>query len=176
MKMSCLWGKSRAKILKTIKIENIELGPLTQDACSQEYVVYWQGIFEDLGLIFQELSSADSISSERVDKIQKNVCNVIARIRDILGPNSITPYMHVLEAHVADMIRATPFQSIGAFSCQSLELKNSHQSSVLFRQTMKGGGVSSTGIEKSHKILTDILQLELCLTFTCRNRDELKND
>ena len=65
--------------------------------------------------------------------------------------------------------RSTPFMSMGAFSCQSLELKNSHQSSVLFRQTMRGGG-SKPG-EKVYDILGDIFDIELALTFTCRIRD-----
>ena len=46
---------------------------------------------------------------------------------------------------------------MGAFSCQSLELKNSHQSSVLFRQTMKGGGAQRG--EKISGILGDIFDI-----------------
>ena len=59
--------------------------------------------------------------------------------------------------------------SIGAFSCQSLELKNSHQSSMLFRQTMKGGGAQRE--DKIAQTLGDIFDIELALTFSCRIRD-----
>ena len=59
--------------------------------------------------------------------------------------------------------------SMGAFSCQSLENKNSHQSAVLFRQTMKGGGAGNG--EKTADILGSIFDIELALTFSCRHRD-----
>ena len=173
VKMTSLWGKSRVFILKNIKISNIALGPIVDNGCSLENVEDWQGIFEDLHAVHDEISSPDAVVPDRVDLVQGNVRNVIARIRDMIGPEHITPYMHVMEAHIADMIRATPFYSMGAFSCQSLELKNSHQSSVLFRQTMKGGGSGKENTDKTHQILLDILKLELCLTFSCRDRDNI---
>jgi hypothetical protein len=174
VKLSSLWGKSRVMLLKNIKLKNIKLGQVVDAGCSEDQVEYWQGIYEDLHAVYQELSSPIAILPDRIDPVQSNVRNVISRIREIIGPGLITPYMHVMEAHVADMIRATPFNSLGAFSCQSLELKNSHQSSVLFRQTMKGGGKPSTGGEdRTLNILQDILQLELCLTFSCRDRDKV---
>jgi hypothetical protein len=173
VKMTSLWGKSRVSILKNIKIANLSLGPITDNGCSQDQIEYWQGVFEDLHAIYDEISKPEAVDPDRIDIIQGNISNVIARIRDLIGPELVTPYMHVLEAHVADMIRATPFLSMGAFSCQSLELKNSHQSSVLFRQTMKGGGVANSNQDKTHRILLDILQLELCLTFSCRDRENI---
>ena len=66
---------------------------------------------------------------------------------------------------MADMIRATPFLTMGAFSCQPLELKNSHQSSVLLRQTMKGGGVANSTQDKTHRILIDIAVTEKIFKF-----------
>jgi hypothetical protein len=173
VKMSSLWGKSRVLILKNIKIANIALGPIVDNSCSQEDIECWQGIFDDLHAVYEEISSPDAVALDRIDLVQGNVRNVIARIRDMIGPELVTPYMHVMEAHIADMIRATPFNSMGAFSCQSLELKNSHQSSVLFRQTMKGGGRGKENQDKTHQILLDILQLELCLTFSCRDRENI---
>jgi hypothetical protein len=173
VKMSSLWGKSRVLLLKNIKIANIMLGPVVDNGCSQDQIEYWQGIFEDLNAVYEEISSPIAISEDRIDTVQGNVQNVIGRIREMIGPELVTPYMHVMEAHVGDMIRATPFLSMGAFSCQSLELKNSHQSSVLFRQTMKGGGAAKDGQDKTQKILLDIIQLELCLTFTCRDRESI---
>jgi hypothetical protein len=137
VQMSSLRGKSRVLILKNIKIGNIALGPIVENGYSKEDVEDRQAIFEDLHAVYEEISSPDAIVPERVDLVQDNVRNVIARIRDMIGPELVIPYMHVMEAHIAEMIRATPFFSMGAFSCQSLELKNSHQSSVLFRQTMK---------------------------------------
>jgi hypothetical protein len=173
VKMSSLWGKSRVLLLKNIKIANIVLGPVVDNGCTQDRMEYWQEIFEDLHAVYEEISSPIPISSDRIDTVQENVQNVIGRIREMIGPALVTPYMHVMEAHVADMIRATPFLSMGAFSCQSLEHKNSHQSSVLFRQTMKGGGDAKDGKSKTQKILIDIIQLELCLTFSCRDRENI---
>jgi hypothetical protein len=173
VKMSSLWGKSRVLVLKDIQVANISLGPIDDNGCLNDQIEYWQGIFEDLHAVYKELSSPMPILPDRVDTVQGNVRNVIARIREMIGPELVSPYMHVMEAHVADMIRATPFLSMGAFSCQSLELKNSHQSSVLFRQTMKGGGREKTAQDKTHRILLDIIQLELCLTFSCRDRTNI---
>ena len=138
-----------------------------------EDVQYWQDFFSDLHTVYQEISSPMPMAWERINIVQDNIINVIARIRDFIGPDKITPYIHVMDFNVADIFRSTPFLSMRAFYCQSLELKNSHQSSVLFRQTMKDGGKSSNGCEKNQKILLDILQLELCLTFSCRDRENI---
>jgi hypothetical protein len=174
IKMSSLWGKSRVLVLKNIKISNISLGPIADtNGCSSDQVEYWQGVFEDLHSLYEETSSPVAMPEDRIDTVQGNITNLIARIRDMIGPELVTPYMHVMEAHVGEMIRATPFLSMGAFSCQSLELKNSHQSSVLFRQTMKGGGDPRSTQDRTHKILLDIIQLELCLTFSCRDRENV---
>jgi hypothetical protein len=173
VKMSSLWGKSRVLVLKDIAVANIWLGPVQGNGCSNVDILYWQGIFQDLFTLYQEISSPVPTMPERISAVQGNACNVISRIREMIGPALITPYMHVMEAHIADMIQATPFLSMGAFSCQSLELKNSHQSSVLFRQTMKGGGKGRTSQDKAQQILLDILNLELCLTFSCRDRESI---
>ena len=173
VQMSSLWGKSRVMILKNIKMSNITLGPIVDHGCTADSLQYWQHIFIDMHAVYEEISSPIAFLDERIDIVQTNICNLIARIRNLIGPDLITPYMHVLESHVATMIKSTPFKSMGAFSCQSLELKNSHQSSVLFRQTMKGGGKSAEGVSKTNKILLDILNLELCLTFSCRDRQNV---
>ena len=117
--MTSLWGKSRVSVLKNIRIGKIALGPISDNGCSESQIEYWQDVFEDLNSVYQEISLPEPVQPDRIDVIQGNVSNRIARIRELIGPELITPYMHVMEAHVADMIRATPFLSMGAFSWKS---------------------------------------------------------
>ncbi|CAG8719797.1 22689_t:CDS:2 [Gigaspora rosea] len=61
----------------------------------------------------------------------------------ILGlylPRDITPYMHVLIYHAAEMMRIHKHWGLKAFSCSAIEKKNHQQVSYFFRKTLKYTG------------------------------------
>src|SRR5690349_9390569 len=86
VKVSSLWGKSRVLVLKDIKIANIWLGPVQGNGCSYVDISYWQGIFQDLYTVYQEISSPMPTIPERISAVQGNARNVISRIREMIGP------------------------------------------------------------------------------------------
>lgn len=167
LEWSTLWNKSRQLLLKNVDLSTLKLGSLAEPV-HEAIREHLQGICEDMANGFEELSSPERVSLDRIDAIQSNYRNLVSRIRDIIGPKKVTPYMHCLEAHLNHMFRRTPFLSMGAFACQSLELKNHQQTLVLFRQTMKGGARPGS-MSRSVMIMQEILTLELTLTFVCRN-------
>ena len=105
VKLSSLWGSSRVKLLENIQISNITLGSLSEEVNGSILAENWQAVLKDLRLVYSEIASPDPIDVDRVENLQKNCQNVISRIRDLIGLEKITPYMHILEAHVGDMIR-----------------------------------------------------------------------
>ena len=50
-----------------------------------------------------------------------------------MGGNSITPYFHILEHHVIEMIERSPFKSISHFQLQGQESKHQDHTTTLFR-------------------------------------------
>jgi hypothetical protein len=131
---------------------------------------HWQAVMEDLSTLYATLSSVEPLEETTLTELQLKMSNLTERIRFLVSYKKVTPYMHVMEAHLEQLLRMTGFLSLGAFSCQSLEKKNSHQSSVLFRCTMKGGG-AGTG-DRTDKILRDIFFQELVLNFSCCERND----
>ena len=105
VKLSSLWGSSRVRLLEKIQVSNISLGPLSEVVNGQVMAGYWQGVLKDLLSVYLELASPDPIEKDRVDNLQNNCQNVMTRIRDLIGFGKFTPYMHIMEAHVADMIK-----------------------------------------------------------------------
>jgi hypothetical protein len=125
---------------------------------------------EDLSTLYGTLAKVEPLEESEIGETQLKMSNLIQRIRFLVTYKKITPYMHAMEAHLEQLLLRTTFHSLGAFSCQSLERKNSHQSSVLFRCTMKGGGAGAG--DRTDKILRDIFFQELVLTFACCDRNE----
>ena len=154
--MSSLWDKSRVLVLKSVEISNSLVRSLTQMVVPKKW---------NFGKVFSRIFTL-SMPEESMDSVQADIRNLIAKIRAIIGPEQrriCMSWMHILEKWFVKLL--IPW---GLFS-QFLELKNSHQSSVLFRQMMKGGVGSGSAQHRIHNILFDIIQFELCLTFSCRD-------
>jgi len=60
-------------------------------------------------------------------------------IEGLYLPSDITPYIHVLIYHVADMIRNHRNWGLKAFSYAAVEKKNHQHVSYFFRKTLKDG-------------------------------------
>ena len=137
--------KSRVLILINIKIDNIFLGAIVDDSSSQKDVEDCQEVFKDLHSDYDEISSSEAVVLERVDLVQGNVRNVIARIRNMIGPELITPYMHVMDAHFADIIRLN-----GCFFVPIVGVKK-HAPIFCNFPPMKGGGRGNKNTEKQSR-------------------------
>ena len=70
------------------------------------------------------------------------------------GETAITPYFHILESHIPDMIERSEFQSISHYNLTGNELKHLTQKSIQKRM--------GNGREESKKIL-DTELICLCL-------------
>lgn len=57
---------------------------------------------------------------------------------ELIGESAITPYFHVLEYHVYDMLQRSPFGSLAPFALSSQELKHQIQTRIQFRRTNHG--------------------------------------
>ncbi|GES94039.1 hypothetical protein GLOIN_2v1482032 [Rhizophagus clarus] len=68
-------------------------------------------------------------------------------------PSEITPYIHVLVYHVADMMRNNKKWGLKAFSCAAVEKKNHQHVSYFFRKTLKDGGVCKNGTSSIKELL-----------------------
>ena len=62
-------------------------------------------------------------------------------ISGLYFPSEITPYIHVLVCHVADMIRNNKKWGLKVFSCAAVEKKNYQHISYFFRKTLKDGAI-----------------------------------
>ncbi len=68
-------------------------------------------------------------------------------------PSEITPYIHVLVCHVADMIRNNKKWGLKAFSCAAVEKKNHQHVSYFFRKTLKDGAICKNGTSSIKELL-----------------------
>jgi len=68
-------------------------------------------------------------------------------------PSEITPYIHVLVHHVADMMRKHRNWGLKSFSCSAVEKKNHQQVSYFFRKTLKDGGKCKDGRSSIKELL-----------------------
>jgi hypothetical protein len=68
-------------------------------------------------------------------------------------PSDITPYIHVLVYHVADMMRNHRNWGLKAFSCAAVEKKNHQHVSYFFRKTLKDGGQCANGCSSIKQLL-----------------------
>ena len=68
-------------------------------------------------------------------------------------PSEITPYIHVLVCHVADMMRNNKKWGLKAFSCAAVEKKNHQHVSYFFRKILKDGGICKNGTSSIKELL-----------------------
>jgi len=91
-------------------------------------------------------------------------------IEGLYLPSDITPYIHVLVYHVADMIRNHRNWGLKAFSCAAVEKKNHQHVSYFFRKTLKDGGQCANGYSSIKQLL---YHENRTLYYTYNNHDEL---
>ena len=112
VKLSSLWGSSRVRLLKNLDVSRIALGSVSSEYDGEKIAKYWQNLFSDLLCVYNEISSPDPVNEDRVENLQVNCKNMIAKMRCLIGHDRLTPYMHVIEAHVATMIRSEKRKNI----------------------------------------------------------------
>ena len=82
-------------------------------------------------------------------------CLSVERLwKTIKGKDSVTPYLHGLEAHIPEFIQKSPFQSVAQFQLQGQEAKHKDQTRILMNLVDLNGNKSAI-----------ILQIEVLLQY-----------
>lgn len=108
------------------------------------YARDFQNSFELLDSIFGFLNCpyADHSSCEHNvlswNECEQKITSLKELWKALIGESAITPYFHVTEFHIGDMISRSPYHSIAPFSLQSQELKHQVQTRIQFRKTNHG--------------------------------------